>query len=754
MKLFSNLSLLKKLIILVIFFHISFSSYSQNKTIQGIVSDLETGELLSGATISLFNSTIGTYSDSIGYYSLSLPAKETHVILCSYIGYEKKEIEITQNSPVLLNIQLISNSNLSEVVISYNKEDENITTLSMGLEKMNIKDIKQMPALMGEVDVLKAIQLLPGVQPASEGGSGYSVRGGSPDQNLVVLDNTTIYNPSHLMGFFSVFNNDVISDIELYKGNFPFKFGGRLSSLLEVKTRKEMPDKLQGTGGIGLISSRIMLEGPIKEKTWWLLGGRRSYADLFLKLASDKDIRNTIMYFYDLNGKMSHSFSKRDKIELNAYYGLDKFGAQPGEFNYGNAAVSLTWNHIFRDNLLGKFSAHYTDYKYDLASNLKGAQMNWESSITDWMIRADFRQNLSELWNFSYGINAIYHRFNPGLVKMEKLDAYSVPGKKSIEQASYISNDQQLSNNLSLRYGLRFSFFHNIGDGKHTYSQFEPGIGSVFQLNKKSSLKANYSRNTQYMQLANNSASGSPLDVWFSASIKVKPQKVDMFSLGFFQNLENNNYETSIEIYYKNLKNVIDFKEHTNLVLNENLEDEISTGSGKAYGVEFMVKKNKGRLTGFVNYTLSRSERTIPEINEGKSYLAPYDKTHAVNIFATYFLNKKWNFSLAWIFATGNPTTYPVGRFDINGEYFPIYSKRNEYRKPNYDRLDLSINYIPKADSNKKWKGEWSFSIYNVYNRKNPWTITYDQDNLTGIPYAEMLYLFGIVPSITYNIKF
>ena len=747
-------AILLKISIFVCFFSISSLSFSQTRTIQGVISDINTGEKLSRTSIYVIENKQGNYSDDQGNFQINIPLYGNSTIRFSYVGYENKEITIKETTSSPLIIQMKPNNNLGEVIISTRKKDENITKLSMGVEKLSIEQIKAMPALLGEVDVIKSIQLLPGIQATSEGGSGFSVRGGSPDQNLIVLDNTTVYNPSHLMGFFSIFNNDVISGIELYKGDFPFKFGGRLSSLLEVQTKNEIPDKFRGTGGIGLISSRIMLEGPIKEKTSWMVGGRRSYADLFLKLSSDKDIRNTTMYFYDLNGKLSHQFSEKDKIELNGYYGLDNFGAQPGSFKYGNSAASLTWNHVFSNNLFGKYSLHFSNYDYGLTSKLEGSRMEWKSSITDWTFRADMHQPINQLWDISYGTNLTYHKFNPGWVKMEGMDKYSVPGNEALEYATYLSNDQSLFSKLNLRYGVRLSIFQNIGNIKHTYMAIEPGLGMVYLLNKQSSIKANYTRNTQYIQLANNSASGSPLDVWFSASPNIKPQKVDMFSIGYFHNFEENMYEASIEIYYKNLKNVIDFKEHANLILNENLEEEVRTGKGKAYGIELMAKKNFGRITGFINYTISRSERTISEINQGKTYLAPFDKTHAINIVATYNFSKKLNFSAIWVFATGNPTTYPTGRFEIDGEYFPIYSGRNEYRKPNYDRLDLSVNYTPNPDSKRRWKGEWNFSIYNAYNRKNPWTITYKQDRTSEAPYAEMLYLFGIVPSVTYNIKF
>lgn len=671
------------------------------------------------------------------------------------MGYQTKEIKVDANSSLLLNVELAEDTKmLEEIIVLARRKDENVTLMNLGVEKLSVSEIKAIPALMGEVDVIKAIQLLPGVQSTSEGGSGFSVRGGSPDQNLIVLDNTTLYNPSHLMGFFSIFNNDVISGIELYKGDLPFRMGGRLSSLLDVQTKEEIPERFSGTGGLGLISSRVMLEGPIGEKTSFLVGGRRSYADLFLNFSSDKDIRNAVLYFYDMNLKVNHRFSEKDKLALNYYSGLDNFGAQPGNFKYGNSTGSLTWNHVFSPKLLGKFSINYTDYNYGLESNLEGSKMEWKSRIQDWALRADFHQPQNELLDLTYGISSIYHKFSPGRVKFANMSNYSVPGSEALEHAAYVSNEQRLSEVFSLRYGLRFSLFQNIGNIKHHYAALEPGIGGVFRLNETSSIKANYRRNTQYMQLANNSASGSPLDVWFTASPKIKPQQADLFSVGYFRNFADNAYETSAEIYYKDLKNVIDFVEHASLIMNENLEEEVRAGTGRAYGLELMAKKNSGRLTGFVNYTLSRSERTIPEVNGGKKYLAPYDKTHAVNIVANYDFSPKVNFSAIWVFATGTPTTYPTGRFEINGEYFPIYSGRNEYRKPNYHRMDLSVNYIPNPNSKKRWKGEWNFSIYNAYNKKNPWTIFYDQDEDYGTPYAEMLYLFGIIPSVTYNFKF
>ncbi|MDR3267315.1 MAG: TonB-dependent receptor, partial [Tannerella sp.] len=546
--------------------------------------------------------------------------------------------------------------------------------------------------------------------------------------------------------------------------------------LLDVSTKEEHPEKFGGVGGIGLISSRLVLEGPVGEKTSWLAGGRRSYADLFLKLSSNADLRKSAVYFYDLNAKLTHRFSNKDVLEANGYYGKDNFEAQPGVFYYGNGAASLSWKHVYSHQLFSNLSFNFSDYNYGLESNLDGAQATWTSGIKDYMLRMDFTHVFNDLWHLSYGFSSILHQFKPGHVTfMENVD-YKIKNFNTLENAVYLSNEQQLSKSFSIKYGARFSFFQNIGKATvfkyddsyqvadsaiyksgeiyNTYSAVEPRLGFVYRLGQSASVKGSYVHNMQYMQLANNSASGSPLDVWFTASPNIKPQVADMFSVGFFKNLENNMYETSVELYYKNQKNVIDFAEHSNLLLNDKLEGEVRTGKGRAYGAEFMIKKNKGDLTGFVNYTLSRSERTIPEVNKGETYLSPYDRTHSLNIVANYSISKKLIVSAIWVYATGNPTTYPSGRFEIDGEYYPIYSRRNEYRRPDYHRLDLSLTFIPKPGSKKRMKGEWNLSFYNAYSKKNPWMINYSQDKETGLPYAEMMYLFGIVPSLSYNFKF
>ena len=744
--------------------------------IQGKVTDAQSGEPLSNVNVFVKELGRGAYTNANGFFSLSL-SEGTYTLKVSYIGYLTSVQTVNTNNGLTYNILLHSDTELAEVLVTAKKKDENVTRTNMGVDKLTISEIKRMPALMGEVDVIKAIQQLPGVQPTAEGGSGYSVRGGSTDQNLVMLDNATVYNASHMFGFFSVFNNDVVDNVELYKGDLPIKYGGRLSSLLDVGLKDSYTDKIKGSGGLGLISSRLMLEGSLGKNTNWMLGARRSYADLFLKLSSDKSINKSILYFYDLNAKMTHRLSDKDKLSLNLYSGSDKFGTSSvAEFSYGNRVGSLTWSHVYNERLISKLSFNATNYHYMLQSKLDNASIKWQASITDLALRWDWNHTLNQNLMLSYGATSTYHHFNPGFIKQPNYPNFKIPNNNALEHSAYLSAEHKLNDRLAVRYGLRLAVFQNVGSatvykydnnyevidsthygsGKiyHTYYRLEPRVGMVYKLSETSSIKANYARNTQFIQIANNSSSGSPLDLWFPASPNIKPQTADMISAGYFKNFNHNTFEFSTEVYYKKMNHVIDFADHATLLLNDKLDGEVRSGKGKSYGIELMLKKNTGRLTGFVNYTLSRSERTIPGINEGKTYLSPFDKTHSINLSASYELSKKWSISAAWVYATGNPTSYPTGRFEIGGEYFPIYSGRNEYRKKNYHRLDLSATYVPTHKPGRKWSGEWNFSLYNAYGQKNPWIITYDQNTPSGIPNAKMTYLFGIVPSITYNFKF
>lgn len=748
----------------------------QKIDVRGVVTDSQTGEKLSGASVVVKAANAGSVSDGKGEFLLHLDAGK-HLLAVTFVGYLPVEMDITVSATSgALNIKLEPEAELlDEVVISSHDKREKVTSVNMGVEKMSIKEVQRLPVLMGEVDILKAVQLLPGVQSTVEGGSGFSVRGGSPDQNLILFDNATVYNAAHLMGFFSVFNNDIVSGLELYKGDLPLKYGGRLSSLLSVNSRSETTKKFGATGGVGLISARAMLEGTAGDKTSWFVGGRRSYADMFLVFSPRRELRNSSVYFYDLNAKIAHRFSAKDKLEISGYLGNDMFGAEVGNFNYGNSFVSTIWRHTFSDKHFARFSFNVSNYNYSLTSEIETMEASWVAGITDYAFKADFDNNINRWWNLNYGVSSVLRYFNPGHVTVLGYPDYDVQNSRSLEHAVYLSNEQKLTDRLSIRYGLRWSMFQNIGgytlfrydenhqiadsiyygNGKiyNTFGRFEPRAGAVFMLNDMSSVKVNYTHNVQYIQLAENSAAGSPINIWFAASPNIKPQTVNMFSTGYFHNFKNNEYESSVEMYWKKSRGVIDFAEHANLLLNQHLERDVRTGTGMAYGIEFMLRKNTGKLTGFLNYTLSRSERTIAEINGGKAYLAPYDKTHAINIALNYEFSKKWNASATWVYSTGTPTTYPTGRFEVDGEYFPIYSGRNEYRRPDYHRLDLSLNFVPKPYSKKRWKSEWNLSLYNAYGRKNPWLIRYTQVN-SSTPKGEMTYLFRYVPSITYNFKF
>ncbi|MCH4017677.1 MAG: TonB-dependent receptor plug domain-containing protein [Prevotella sp.] len=693
-----------------------------------------------------------------------------------YAQKEKSVIDSIGKVKIKNNKQYAKEVVISEVVVSSKKKDNNVTGTVVGLQSLTGNEIKKIPALMGEVDVIKAIQLLPGVQVPSEGSCGFNVQGGTMDQNLILLDNVNVYNASHMFGFFSVFNNDAVESADLYKGDLPIKYGGRLSSLLDVKLKDDSPEKITGTGGLGLISSRLTVEGPLGKNTSWLVSARRSYADVFLRMSSDPEKKNEYLYFYDIDAKMSHRFSLKDKFYLNIYNGYDRFIAPFGKIGYGNSLISGCWNHLFSDNLFSKLSLNYSRYKYDLVWTVTGAKVDWMSDIQDLELRWDLSYMLSEKLRMTYGTSSVFHSLNPALIKRPGYPDFRMQRSYALEHNVYIGLEQTVNRHLSLNYGARFTAFRNIGKGivynydqnyqatgfhvygngkiYHTYIRPELRASAVYLLDEKSSLKACFSHNVQFLQMANNSDSGSPFDLWFPASPNIKPQEADLYSLGYFRNFHHNAIETSAEVYYKKMRNVIDFKDNAQLLFNEKLDGEVRTGTGKSCGVELMVKKNTGRLTGFVNYTLARTVRTIPGINNGKTYLAPSDKTHSVNVLASYQLNKKWDFSAEWVFATGAPVTYPTGRFEINGEYYPIYSGRNNDRRKPYHRLDVSATYHPHPKS-KKWShGEWVFSVYNIYWHKNPWMTYFDQDTDDGFPHAKMIYLFGAVPSITYNFNF
>ncbi len=751
--------------------------------ISGHVTDINTGEDLLGATIYIKELESGTVTNFYGFYSLSLE-KGTYTLIFSYMGYAPVEKNITLVKNQTLDVELkTTEKTLEAVEITGKASNENIVKTEMSAVKMDIKTIKQIPALMGEVDIIKAIQLLPGVQASSEGSSGFSVRGGNPDQNLILLDEAAVYNASHLMGFFSVFNNDAIKEVKLYKGDIPASNGGRLSSLLDIRMKDGNHKKFSGSGGIGTISSRLTLEGPInKDKTSFIVSGRRTYADIFLAFSSNEELRNNTLYFYDLNAKINHRIDDNNRLYFSTYYGKDIFKNDDFKMGWGNNTYSLRWNHLFNKKLFSNFTLTYSNYDYYLGvPEGEANSFIWRSLLQDITFKSDFTFYINTNNTMRYGISSMYHQIDPGSAKgigeETFFNEFVVPRSNSMESAIYVSNEQKIGAPITLKYGLRYSLFNNIGLGTiysyddlfnkidstvykrgdlfNTYSGLEPRIGMKYQTSETSSVKASYSRTRQYIHLATNSTAGTPLDVWFPSSPNVKPQVSDQAAVGYFRNFINNRIETSLEVYYKWIDNAIDFKDHAMLLLNRELEGELRFGTARSYGLEFLARLNDEKINGWISYTLSRSERTFPDINNGRTYVSPYDKTHDVTIVLNYNLNNCLSLGATWVYATGSPVTFPTGRFEYGGLISPVYSNRNAYRLPDYHRLDISLTYKSKEKTGKKWHSEWNLSIYNAYARKNAWVINFEQEEYDPTKtYAEMTYLFSIVPSLTYNFYF
>ncbi|MDR1120552.1 MAG: TonB-dependent receptor [Dysgonamonadaceae bacterium] len=757
--------------------------YAQKFTISGNIRDSSNGENLIGAMMYIKNTSLGTVSNAYGFYSISLPPGD-YTLTCSYIGYFSKNMTIHLAANEQLNVSLDPMPNeLQEVVVSSERRNANVSQPEMSVKKLSAKEIKRIPVLMGEVDVIKAIQLLPGVQATAEGTSGFSVRGGGYDQNLILMDEAIVYNASHLMGFFSVFNNDAVKDVTLYKGDIPASFGGRLSSLLDIRSKDGNNQRFSATGGIGTISSRLTLEGPVgSEDLTFLLSGRRTYADMFLLMSNDDDLRGASLYFYDLNFKLNYRINNTNRLFFATYLGRDNTSNEYFGMNFGNRTFTMRWNHIFTPKLFSNFSLISSFYDYYLGNELsEQLSTNWISKMQDHGLKADFTYHLNPSNRLQFGYNATFHNFVPGegggTGTASYLSSIKKPHEYAFEHALYASNEMSLTDQLVLKYGLRYTLFQNIANGQpvsfledyrvsHSASyskgniynsqwQLEPRLGMMYRFNDVHSVKMSYSRTAQYIQLASNSTAGSPLDVWFQASQNVKPQLCDQIALGYFRNFQQDMYEASAEVYYKNMKDVVDFKDHARLLSPESsIDGELRFGKGKAYGLELMLRKNTGRLNGWVSYTYSRATRQVDEINDGAWYRSPFDKPHNVSIVVNYDLSPKWSVSGSWVYASGTPVTYPTGRLLLENNYIPIYSGRNEYRYPDFHRLDLSAT-MKLSKPGKRLQSELNFSLYNAYGRKNPWTILFRQeDNHPDVSYAEMVYLFTFVPSITYNITF
>ena len=773
-------SLLLCAIIFGLFYHAELSA--QNLTLSGTVSDMSSGETLIGATVFVDGTQLGVSTNVYGFYSLSLKPGN-YKINFSYIGFNTKSIDVELKDNVKISVELQGISlEIGEAVVEGEQDkNEHISSAEMSTVNMKMETIKKMPAFMGEVDVIKAIQLLPGVATVGEGNSGFYVRGGSVDQNLILLDEAPVYNASHLLGFFSVFNPDAIKDVQLYKGGIPARYGGRLSSVLDIRMREGNTKKFTAEGGIGTVSSRLTIETPLaKDKGGLLISGRRTYIDAFLRLSGNKQLENTKLYFYDTNLKAHYKLGENDRVFLSGYFGRDVSGfSDLFRIAWGNTTATARWNHIYNSKLFSNLTLIYSDYDYELGATDASLGFLWKSNIRDLSAKLDYNYYLNLRNTLRFGVIATIHRIDPGFARgtgeTSILNELRMPVSRSMEYGIYLSNEQSITDEITVHYGLRYSMFQNIGEGTYwnydsdfealdsvyhesgaynTYGGFEPRMGVSYRLNENSSIKASYNHMIQYLHLASNSTSSSPLDIWLSSSPNVKPQIADQVAVGYFRTLAKWGIDASAELYYKELDNSIDFKNHATLLLNKQLEGELRIGKGRSYGLELLFEKNVGKLTGLLAYTLARSERFISAISEDW-YPTKFDKTHDLALTGAYQISDRVSVSANFVYATGAAVTLPTGRFEYLGEIVPVYSDRNGGRMPDYHRLDLSATIQSKKNKHRRLQIEKVFSIYNVYYRKNPYSINFIADpDQPGVTKAEMTYLLPIVPAATINFKF
>ncbi|MDR2937621.1 MAG: TonB-dependent receptor [Prevotellaceae bacterium] len=785
--------MLKKSCFFFAFLLFAVALQAQKTTLSGKVSDAQSGEPLVGATIFVRELGRSASTNESGYYTFDVKPG-TYNVNVGYLGYTSTDEQLRLKGKSLRkNFKLTEEANQIEAVTVNAEKRANVTKAEMSVEKLDIKTIKKIPQLMGEVDVIKSIMLLPGVQPAAEGTSAFNVRGGSSDQNLILFDNSTVYNASHFMGFFSVFNNDVVNDVKLYKGDIPVSHGGRLSSMLEVSTKEGDMEKFNVNGGVGLISSRLEVDGPIvNDKLSFVAAGRRTYADLFLPLAAEQDLDGAVLHFYDLNGKLTWKASEKDRLSLSGYFGRDVFGMgnDMAGMDFSNATYSLAWTHRFSDKFFMNSTVLGSRYSYDLTFDFGGVAGKWLSTINDVGLREDFTYLYNDDASLKFGAAATYHSIMPcdasmDITMLDDDQRITLPSLYSTEYALYAMHQHKVGERLTLKYGLRGTLFQNLGNDTvmyydenyklgivdkkkfdkgevyNSYFGLEPRVGAVFQINDNSSVKGSYSRTLQYLHLMSNASAASPLDVWLPSSPNIKPQSAHQGSVGYFRNFLDDAVETSGEIFYKRLNNVVDFKDHAQLMMNQHLEGEVRSGIGEAYGLELMVRKNTGKFTGWVSYTYSRSFRKIKTVNNDEWYSSPADKPHALNIVLSYELTKRIDLSASWTYSTGAPATFPEsgyylpdGVFAGDNDFVPLYGKRNSYRTPDYHRLDVAATFELRKRGG--YEHELNVSLYNAYGRHNPWFIQFADDDTptSSTKYAESIYLFSVVPSVTYNFKF
>ncbi len=757
-------------------------------TLSGHVKDGNSGEELIAANIYVKELGLGNTTNLYGYYSLTLKAG-TYQIVYSYLGFEDKTISVTLDKNIRKDIDLAEAGHMiSEITILAEEKDKNVESTEMSRVTIDVAAVKKMPALFGEVDIIKAIQLLPGVKSIGEGTSGFYVRGGNADQNLVLLDEAPIYNASHLLGFFSSFNPDAIKDMQLYKGAIPSRYGGRLSSVLDIRMKEGNAKKFGGSAGIGLIMSRLSLEAPLGNNGSFIVSGRRSYLDVMAKtyFALKGKSSEDQFYFYDLNAKGNYRINDNNRIFVSGYFGKDILSQEEEEEDgldlnvfWGNKTATVRWNHIFSPRLFSNVTAYYSNYNYGLGFEDGINSVDWNSTLEELSVKADFTAFLTPDYSIDFGVQSIKHDIAPGEIKVyDSADSllvdYDIDHVSSIENAIYVSNNWNVNDDLSVEVGLRGSSLHNVGPHTHytaneeseitdstvyksgiynSYYNLEPRLGIKYSLGKNNSIKASYNRTAQYIQQASNGNIATPFDIWFNATPLVKPQLADQYAIGYFQNFKDNSYEASVEVYFKDFTNAIDFKERASLLLNENLEGELRLGVARAYGAEFMVKKDLGKLTGWISYTYSKIEKRIETINNNQWYNAKYDKPHDLSIVLAYELSDRIRLSSNFVYSSGAAVTFPTGKYFFQGTAVPIYSERNGERLPDYHRMDVSLT-LKSKNKNRRFKGEWVFGIYNLYDRRNALAINFKEDLMGGGTYAEKRSIFSIVPSITYNLKF
>lgn len=763
----------------------AFHSFAQRKvTVSGTVSSKAKGETLIGATIRAVEagSAGGTATNPYGFYSLTL-APGHYRLEISSVGMQTRAIDLDLRRDTTLNVTLGDEGKaLDEVTVTASTRRRSLSSPQMGLEQITTADIKNVPVLLGERDPIKVIQLLPGIKSAGEGSTGFNVRGGSADQNLILLDEAPVYNASHLLGFFSTFNSDAIKNIDVYKTGMPAEYGGRLSSVLDIKMNDGDKKDYDVSGGVGLISAKLNVEGPVQQdKSSFLISARRTYVDLFTKLSKDSNINSNTLYFYDINAKLNYILGDKDRLYLSGYFGQDKLGVgKTFGLDWGNGTGTLRWNHIFSNKLFSNTSLIFSNYDYKIIINSGGYNLDIFSQIRDWNIKEELQWYAGSRNTLHLGVNSIYHEIRPGEVTPNSansgINASILQRRHSLEDAAYISDTWKATDNLNITYGGRLTAFSVLGKGDFynidqaghvldtlhysdgsvvkTYLNFEPRISASLQLNSSTSLKASYVRNVQNLHLLSNSTSASPTDKWVASTNIIRPEISDQYSIGYYKNLPGNMYEVTVETYYKSMQHQIDYRDGADIFSNSNaIESQLLFGKGRAYGIEWLFRKRAGRFTGWLSYTLSKTEKQIDGINNDQWYNATQDRTHDIAIVTMYKLSKKWSLSANWVYNTGNAVSYPAGKYKVGNEVLFYYANRNGYRMPAYHRLDLGATLQLKQ--RRKWSSELAFSVYNAYGRQNAYTIEFQQDpdnaNKTQVVRTA---LFSVVPSVSYNFKF